>query len=511
MDVARLDEYNWTMTHPVLKTDHYKLTMAEAGWPYRHETFYYSHRRGGPHLLPFDPAEEINALNPFVRSFTMRDFDGARRWLEKENGTAFGAWMYGLNESLFHYDVQAPPKGSWICDRDPMFVVSGNSFAVSWLEPLVLQWNYRIQIATLAATEPEALQMEVERVTCNEQKLLIQQTIEAVRQLGYDVPEINITVDANGYYDHVYHKVKALIEAVEDPARIFEVGMRGVTCNAQHMIALQAATAAGLVGTSNIWGAEAFGARSVGTMGHEHVQRFGSDEAAYRAMVERVPGSVFFLLDTFDTYKSGIPTAYQIISEQPERQHAVRFDSGNIKYQFTHAVEVAKQMGLEPRFCLEDGWNLHKTVQFEGIRKRLGLPPSQVLYGYGGHIVNSPFTQLTRDRVSAVWKLTQTGKKPTMKFGNTPGKGKESLPGRPVLYWSRYGTYVAQRGEKISSHFSNYENAFSSGGDPLPNPNSLRLEYNKYYSGLHSPGTKALVKRLTEERNKVIEEIRNAS
>ena len=40
---------------------------------------------------------------------------------------------------------------------------------------------------------------------------------------------------------------------------------------------------------------------------------------------------------------------------------------------------------------------------------------------------------LTRDRVSAVFKLTQTGAEPRMKFGNERGLGKQSVPGRPVL------------------------------------------------------------------------------
>tara|TARA_Y100000310_G_scaffold247484_1_gene253077 strand:+ start:9 stop:695 length:687 start_codon:yes stop_codon:yes gene_type:complete len=228
-------------------------------------------------------------------------------------------------------------------------------------------------------------------------------------------------------------------------------------------------------------------------------------------MVERMPGSVFFLLDTFDTKRSGIPTAFKIIEEQPERNHAVRFDSGDIKSQFIFAARRAKSMGIKPRFCLEDGWNLQKTVEFERVREDLGLPPEQVLYGYGGHIVNSPLTKLTRDRVSAVWKLTQTGNTPTMKFGDagSKGKGKESIPGLPMLYWSKDGTFVLQRGERVPA-LGGYECAFASGADPLPHP-SKNVRYEKYYSGLYSPGTKALVRRLTEKRNRVIEEIRNVS
>ena len=100
-----------------------------------------------------------------------------RQWLEKENGTPLGAWLHGLNRSDFFFHVHAPPRGSWICNRDPMFVVSGPSFAVSWLEPLVLQWNYVIQIATLAATNIAKLRMEIDTVTCEEQKQLILTTL----------------------------------------------------------------------------------------------------------------------------------------------------------------------------------------------------------------------------------------------------------------------------------------------------------------------------------------------
>ena len=42
------------MTRSLLATDAYKFSMAAAGFPLRTETFTYTHRRGGPHFLPFD-------------------------------------------------------------------------------------------------------------------------------------------------------------------------------------------------------------------------------------------------------------------------------------------------------------------------------------------------------------------------------------------------------------------------------------------------------------------------
>jgi hypothetical protein len=49
----------------ILETDGYKFSMAEAGWPLREETFYYSHRKGGPALIPFDIPAYIKKLLPF--------------------------------------------------------------------------------------------------------------------------------------------------------------------------------------------------------------------------------------------------------------------------------------------------------------------------------------------------------------------------------------------------------------------------------------------------------------
>jgi hypothetical protein len=86
---------------------------------------------------------------------------------------------------------------------------------------------------------------------------------------------------------------------------------------------------------------------------------------------------------------------------------------------------------------LEDGWDLGLTQRFEALREEVGWKPEEQFYGYGGHLVaaTAPGT-LTRDRVAAVWKLSQTGGTPTMKFADDANRGKESVPGRLVL-WRR--------------------------------------------------------------------------
>jgi nicotinic acid phosphoribosyltransferase len=48
----------------LLATDGYKLSMAEAGWPLRKETFYFSFRRGGAQVVPFDVEAMVRSLLP---------------------------------------------------------------------------------------------------------------------------------------------------------------------------------------------------------------------------------------------------------------------------------------------------------------------------------------------------------------------------------------------------------------------------------------------------------------
>jgi hypothetical protein len=77
------------MAQSLLATDGYKFSMAEAGWPLRTETFYYSHGKGGPQVLPVD-------VPAFVGSLLPRPADDDYRYLAEhsyEMGPGFKAAM----------------------------------------------------------------------------------------------------------------------------------------------------------------------------------------------------------------------------------------------------------------------------------------------------------------------------------------------------------------------------------------------------------------------------------
>lgn len=429
------------MTTSVLATDGYKFSMAEAGWPLRRETFHYTHRKGGLQVLPFDVKAELHKVLP-----TPQTSDWA--YLAANDYEMGSAYRHALPRG--DVEVHALPRFSVFHDREPVFSVTGSSALVSWLEPLVLMWSYRIQVATLALLEPEKLAGAVGTVTCERQRELVLETLDAV---GVEAPAI--TVDSAGYVARVRARAEELVQIVGAPSRLFEVGLRAASCVEQHLLALEGCKAAGLTRTSHVLGAQKLGLTPVGTMGHEHIQRYGSDEAAFRAMVERRYQRSSFLLDTFDTMRSGLPTAFRILAERRGEGDSIRYDSGDKEAQYRFALELSKQTGLAPVHILEDGFDAAQTRHFEQLRQELGVAATQQVYGYGGYLVGqTAATTLTRDRVSAVYKLSQTGPKATMKFANEAGKGKQSVPGVPVVFRRSAGArgpfgLVGQHGEPV--------------------------------------------------------------
>jgi nicotinate phosphoribosyltransferase len=96
---------------------------------------------------------------------------------------------------------------------------------------------------------------------------------------------------------------------------------------------------------------------------------------------------------------------------------------------------------------------------------------------------------LTRDRVAAVWKLSQTGGTPTMKLADDANRGsKESLPGRLVLWRRMQGGgatgIIGQEGEAAPAGYE----AWGS----VPADSKYALEF--------SPETQALQTKLRRAR-----------
>lgn len=469
----------------LLATDAYKFSMGEAGFPLRTETFVYSHRKGGPQVLPVDVRKFVTDLLPAPSSHSDYAFLNQH---EYEMGIGYRTAMEMRNRLV----VRSLPKGAVFFPGEPVFTVTGPSALVSWLEPLVLQLHYRIQVATLALYDLGRLAAEVATVTCQGQKTLLEELLDLL-----EVRHPKIEAQSDVYHRQTLDRVRALASTVM-PSRIFEVGLRSATCMDQHGIALDACKQAGVTLTSNAFLASMQGLKPVGTMGHEHVQRYRSDEEAFRAMSDRRPYRSSYLLDTYDTFLSGIPAAFRLMAENRDRKDSIRYDSGNKRTQYLYAVEEARRIGIKPVHIIEDGLDLEETRAFERLRELTGVPAEDQFYGYGGWIVNPADSLLTRDRVAAVWKLSQSGPWPTMKFANDPGK--ESLPGRPVVFRRRSASgpvgIVGQEGERCPEGYSEETDGEENGWFP-------RQEHVLKGMGekvVLSEATARLRERLTRER-----------
>lgn len=468
-----------------LATDAYKIAMAQAGDPLRRETFYLSFRRGGPQVVAVD-------LRAWVKA---RLAELAATWTELPKFAGFLAdHGYTLSPDMqsaltaTDIEIEAVPPGTIVLPREPMLTITGPSFLVSFLEPLLLALHYPIQIAT-ADRQGET---KFGAATCEAHREIVCTT------LGRDVP---MRIEPDAYHRRVYNQVKALVDVVGDPNRIFEVGMRSAVCEEQHRIALRACKDAGVLATSNVALAHELGMKPVGTMGHEHVQRYGDDLSAFRAMRDKRQGLPSYLLDTFHTIESGLPAARQVMLEKAH-EAAIRYDSGDKEAQYRYACTLFARAGLNPIHILEDGFDLAMTEQFENLRKEMGLSIDRQLYGYGGHIVARPTDNPhTRDRVSAVYKLSATGGEPRMKFGNEQGLGKMSVPGRPVTWRRVRGDgplgMIAQQGETVPEDYLCLQGAAS---DPLQDQplDSIEAELDRH-PFVPSPATAALIKTFQPE------------
>ena len=124
-------------------------------------------------------------------------------------------------------------------------------------------------------------------------------------------------------------RIKSVIG--EDP--LLEFGTR----RAQELDAAVWGTRAAYIGgadaTSNVRAGKIFGIPASGTHAHALVQSYGNDYEAFMAYAKTHKDCVF-LVDTYDTLKSGVPSAIRVAKELGDKINfqGVRIDSGDMAY-----------------------------------------------------------------------------------------------------------------------------------------------------------------------------------
>ena len=125
----------------------------------------------------------------------------------------------------------------------------------------------------------------------------------------------------------------ARIKVAVGDDKLMEFGSRRAQETDAAIWGTRAAYIGGFDATSNVRAGKLFGIPISGTHAHALVQAFGNEYDAFKAYAETHKDCVF-LVDTYDTLRSGVPTAIKVAKEMGDKINfqGVRIDSGDMAY-----------------------------------------------------------------------------------------------------------------------------------------------------------------------------------
>lgn len=120
------------------------------------------------------------------------------------------------------------------------------------------------------------------------------------------------------------------IKIAAKDSTVFEFGLRRAQGDS-HLNASRAAFIGGCDATSNTLAGKVYDIPVSGTMAHSWVMSFKDEYSAFKEFADLYPENTNFLLDTYDTLKSGIVNAIKI-GKNLKSPFSVRLDSGDLSY-----------------------------------------------------------------------------------------------------------------------------------------------------------------------------------
>lgn len=204
-------------------------------------------------------------------------------------------------------------------------------------------------------------------------------------------------------------------------APIMEFGLRRAQGYDGAMSATRAAYIGGAAGTSNTLAGKVFGIPVMGTMAHSWIMSHSSELEAFREYAKIYPENSVFLIDTYDTLKSGIKNAIIAGGELVEKGYnfGVRLDSGDISY-LTREVRKELDRAGYPQAKISVSNELTEEIITTLVAG--GAPINS--WGVGTHMV----TGGNESSFTGVYKLAARHDKESdtmvaaMKFSDNPAK-----------------------------------------------------------------------------------------
>ena len=132
---------------------------------------------------------------------------------------------------------------------------------------------------------------------------------------------------------------------------IMEFGLRRAQGPDAGTYGARAAIIGGCAGTSNVLTGKIFGVPILGTHAHSWVMSFPSEIEAFRHYAKTFPDACTFLVDTYDTLRSGVPNAIKVFQEMKDagielKNYGIRLDSGDLAYLSKKARKMLDEAGF---------------------------------------------------------------------------------------------------------------------------------------------------------------------
>ncbi len=193
-------------------------------------------------------------------------------------------------------------------------------------------------------------------------------------------------------------KAARLVEASGNRP-IMEFGTRRSRGMDAAVEAAKYAVVGGFSGTSNVEAARKYNLIPMGTMAHSLIQNYEDEKMAFLKYAKSNPNNCLFLVDTYDTLRSGVPNAIWVADNYLKPNglefKGIRIDSGDLAYLSKEARKLLDAAGYtDAKICLSNGLDEDTIISLE----RQGACFDSI--GLGDNI------SAINDRVNGVYKLS---------------------------------------------------------------------------------------------------------
>ena len=297
------------MENKTLMTDYYELTMAKTYFDEgdKDKVMYFDiFFRQNPMNGGYTVAAGIDEIIDYVNNLKFSDED-----LEylRSTGDFNEEFLNYLKDFKFTGNIYAVPDGTPVFPNEPVITVKAKAIEAQILETALLAcFNHAALVATAAKRITDEAVIDGKRIPVME--------FGARRARGIDS-----AIEASKY------------------------GVMG-----------------GCVATSNTYAGKKYDIPVSGTMAHSLVTNSENEYEAFLKYAKANPNNCIFLVDTYDTLRSGIPAAIKVASDylvpNGYKFKGIRIDSGDLAYLSKEARKLLDEAGFtDTKICLSNGLN----------------------------------------------------------------------------------------------------------------------------------------------------------